>query len=33
MGTFAVTCQVGDLSGKQFIELEGLVDTEKLFLD
>ena len=27
MGTFEVTCQVGDLSGKQFIELEGLVDT------
>ncbi|MFQ6026677.1 MAG: clan AA aspartic protease [Dehalococcoidia bacterium] len=27
MRTFTVSCQVGDLAGEQFIELEALVDT------
>ena len=27
MGTFSVSCQVGDLAGEQFVEIEALVDT------
>ena len=27
MGTFSVAVQVGDLAGRQFVEIEALVDT------
>ena len=31
MGTFKVAVQVGDLDGRQFIEMEALVDTESTY--